>query len=190
MQFIVISHQLLITLYSVILGAVMGAIYDGVRFLTAVMGARTVSERLARRLPAKLKKAALRRRGVLGRKAADLMVNLADILYFLTAAAVFCAFLYTVNSGCFRWFLMLGALSGLFLYEIGPGRLIWSILECCALLTRAFAGVLLFGLTRPAVWMVNGIQHIAEPIRIAAGVRKTERIRKRLCTAVRFSAEK
>ena len=118
------------------------------------------------------------------------MVNLADILYFLTAAAVFCAFLYTVNSGCFRWFLMLGALSGLFLYEIGPGRLIWSILECCALLTRAFVGVLLFGLTRPAIWMVNGIQHIAGPIRIAAGVRKTERIRKRLCTAVRFSAEK
>ena len=128
MQFIVILYQLQITLYALLLGLFFGVLYDSLRIVRMLAGITPVhiqSVSWTRRLPC-------RHIGKLGRGVISelLFVHLLDILYGLSTGASFCVFLYALNNGRFRWYLLCAWVYGILL-ECGQTGDVPFRVYCC-----------------------------------------------------------
>lgn len=186
MQFIVISDQLISALWALFLGCFFAACYDAVRVIRMILCADSA------RVPSFVKKLpslSLRKRTV-GSRISVLIANVFDVLYSLFAASAFCIFVYYVNNGRFRWYLLFCCAVGFVLYRLSAGRLTVITLSYAAGILRHTAGFAVYIATRPAVLIYRLALKAARPavarIKYSAAVRRTEKIRKALPDAVRF----
>ena len=119
-----------------------------------------------------------------------LLVNIGDILYSLFAAAAFSVFIYWFSMGRFRWYLLLCTVVGFALYRLSLGRLVMKCLGWIAGAVRSLTEAALWLCVRPFVLLKKGVKAAAVPvlsrIRYINNIRKTGKIRKRLCETVRF----
>lgn len=186
MQFIVISDQLVSVAWALLLGAVLALCYDGLRILRMPIfsdGVRVIP--FLRRLPA----VTLPESGT-GSVPELILINVFDVLYSVFAAAAFSVFIFHFNSGHFRWYIFLSSVAGFALYRLSIGRLVMLCAGYTAGILRVAFGFFLWLLLRPAVLLFRlikaAVSPVAERVRLLAGKKRTERIRKRLPTQVRF----
>ena len=185
MQFLVISEQLASSALAIIFGAFLALCYDAVRLLRIVLlGCGMRRPRVFEKLPPK------HRCGEKPPFISMLLVNIGDILYSLFAAASFSVFIYWFSTGRLRWYLLLCAVLGFALYRLSLGRLVMKCLGWTAGAVRSLALAALWLCVRPFVLLKKGVMAAAVPvlsrIRYINNIRKTEKIRKRLCDTVRF----
>ena len=185
MQFLVISEQLASSAWALLLGAFLALCYDALRLLRIVLlGCGMRRPKVFEKLPPK--------RGDNEKPPfiSMLLVNIGDILYSLFAAAAFSVFIYWFSMGRFRWYLMLCTVVGFALYRLSLGRLVMKCLGWIAGAVRSLTEAVLWLCVRPFVLLKKGVKAAAVPvlsrIRYINNIRKTEKIRKRLCDTVRF----
>ncbi len=165
---IYIENQLIIMLYSAILGLIFGAGYDIIRIVHLMLGE-------------------LRLRG--------LLVFLLDLAYMLVLAVCISVFTYVFNYGDLRMFLLLPMGAGFAAYHVTVGRVVMLCSEAIIRLIRAvirYALVLplrlaLRLLRRLAVWL---LRHTAVPLLRFLGDRRrcayTEKQKKQIVRQVRL----
>lgn len=96
-------------LYSAGIGAALGALYDVFRIMRVAM--KPLPD-----MPARIRQ--------FYNTVGDTMIFAEDILFSLTAAAVVAVFLFHINDGQLRWFVLAGAAAGFSLYYMTVGRLV------------------------------------------------------------------
>ena len=189
MQFIVILYQLQITLYALLLGLFFGVLYDSLRIVRMLAGITPVhiqSVSWTRRLPC-------RHIGKLGRGVISelLFVHLLDILYGLSTGASFCVFLYALNNGRFRWYLLLGCVLGFMAYYWSAGRLVMYLSGYIVAVLRSVIGLILYLLTQPLIWLGKKVCRLFAPVGVyfqrRKRIRPTEQAKKNWVKAVRFT---
>ena len=189
MQFIVITEQLQITLYALLLGVCFGAAYDLLRILRMLVGITPVpAKRIS--FAARLPRRHIGRIGK-GRISELFFVHLPDVLYGLLTGAIFCIFLYAANNGRFRWYLLMGCAVGFFCYYYSVGRLVVFLSGYITSFLRSILGFLLYLCTQPFLWLWRWLRKLFTPLhkRIVRRqkIRRTEKERKKLAAAVRFT---
>lgn len=189
MQFIVILYQLQITLYALLLGLFFGVLYDVLRIVRMLAGITPVHIKpisWASRLPC-------RHIGRIGKGILSelIFVHLLDILYGLSTGAGFCIFLYALNNGRFRWYLLLGCVLGFMAYYWSVGRLVLYLSGNIVALLRSMIGFILYLLTQPFLWIGKKIRRLFAPVGVyfqrRRRIRQTEKVRKSWAKAVRFT---
>ena len=101
MQFIVISHQLYEIMLGVLVGLILGFVYDLFRFL------RRFFENI---------------------KAYVLFTNFLDILFSMLVGSAYCIFIYYASNGRFRWFTAFAFVFGYSVYIVSASKLIRPVL--------------------------------------------------------------
>ena len=189
MQFIVITEQLQITLYALLLGLCFGVTYDLLRILRMLVGITPVHTRPIP-LVARLPRRHIGRIGK-GRISELFFINFPDVLYGLCTGAAFCIFLYAANNGRFRWYLFFACMVGFLIYNYSVGRLTVFLSGYIIAFLRAILGFFLFLCTQPFLWLAQWMRALSSPLyRFAVRrgkIRRTERERKKLAAAVRFT---
>lgn len=189
MQFIVILYQLQITLYALVLGLFFGVLYDVLRITRMLAGITPVHVKHISwigRLP-------VRRIGKIGKGPLSqlLFVHLLDIIYGLCTGACFCIFLYALNNGRFRWYLLLGCALGFLAYYFSVGKLVLYLSGYIVAFLRGIIGCILYLLTQPLLWIGRWIQRLLDPIRRwilrRRRIRQTERWKKSWAKKIRFT---
>ena len=106
---IFIEKQLISVGYSFILGLIFGASYDIIRMIHILCGTMSFcgGEK-------QVKKG----------KTAFLLFLLTDFVYMSAVSVVFSVFVYVVNYGDFRWYLLFGTVVGFVLYHFSVGRVV------------------------------------------------------------------
>lgn len=94
-----IYMQTLVLLYSVLVGAIIGVVFDVFRILRLAFTVNKVVQFIY------------------------------DILFSIIATLIFILFLFYANDGTVRWFSTLGSIAGFYLYYNTLGRLIMMIAE-------------------------------------------------------------
>lgn len=152
---IYIREQLLGALYSLAVGVFLAMLYDVVRITRMMLGLRPGgAETPKRALP--LVGDVIKDR-VRSRIFSDVFVFFGDILYFMSATAVYVVFVFHAGDGDNRWFFSLGALAGFLLYFFTAGKL---VMRFCGVIRFAlcalWAYVVFFALfpLRMALWYV------------------------------------
>lgn len=186
MQFIVISEQLASVLWSLLLGCFFAVCYDALRVVRMLLVGQGIRKwRILGKVPT-----VTLHHGSMGDHLQMLFTNISDVLYSIFAAASFCIFLYHVNSGRFRWYLLFACAIGFILYRLSLGRLANAALGYITGAIRVLIGFILYVITRPASLFLRGVRIIAKPVknklRRNKMLRETEKIRKSLHDAVRF----
>lgn len=186
MQFIVISDQLISMAWALLLGAVLALCYDALRILRMLVFSDGV--RIARpltKVPAMIFSAK-----PVGTVLELITVNVFDVLFAAFAAAAFSVFTYHFNSGHFRWYIFLACVMGFALYRLSVGRLVMLCAGYAAGTLRVALGFIVWLILRPAVLICRLVKACAIPVsahaRRLCGIRRTEKIRKRLPLEVRF----
>lgn len=98
-MYISIGEELNIFFRSVILGCAVGLTYDLLRIIRRVI------------------------------KRNSILIGIEDLLFFVVFALLTDIFLYYVNGGILRAYIMVGIMAGICLYEAGPGYLIIHFVE-------------------------------------------------------------
>ncbi|MCI8611727.1 MAG: hypothetical protein HFE66_07405 [Clostridiales bacterium] len=189
MQFIVILYQLQITLYALLLGLFLGVLYDVLRItrmLAGITPVHTAHISWIGRLP-------VRRIGKIGKGPVSelLFVHLLDIVYGLSAGVCFCIFLYALNNGRFRWYLLLGCVLGFFAYYYSVGKLVLYLSGYIVAFLRGIMGCILYILTQPLIWVWRWVCRLLGPakrrILRRQRIRQTEKWKKSWAKKVRFT---
>lgn len=109
-----IQNQLIKIVYSSILGLIFGGIYDIIRTIHIVFGIASYTGKS---------------KGM--RRGAALFVFLCvlDFIYILTVTCIFSVFLYAVNNGGFRFYLLAAVLGGMLLYFLTVSKIIMWLSE-------------------------------------------------------------
>lgn len=185
-------------LYSVLLGGILGVLYDAVRILRVFfgvsaysLGARRLSEisfpligpLLPRHSPNKKRIWAL------------LLLGVGDVLFALLAAVLFSVFLYVAASGYFRWFYLFGCGIGFFGYYFTVGKLVILSSETIVFLFRVFLRYILWIFLVPlrflrwctGLFLLHCVQPVLRKIRYRMALQYTRRVRSRLWRLIRFS---
>ncbi len=160
MQFISPSRQLTAILWAVIFGAACAAVYDGVRFLRRLF------------LPEK------------ENAVSTVFVNILDVIYSAALGAGFSVFLFAVNSGRFRWFLLLGAAAGFSLYRLSAGRIVNAVTEKIAAVVKRTAGFILRVLMIPLKAVLKILKTAVLGIKRRRDDKKTEKEKMRRSKSV------
>jgi len=160
MQFLVISHQLWEILLSLLIGMLLGAVYDFVRFI------RRIIAPLGHRL---------------------LFANIFDTVYILFFGCVYCMFVYVASSGHFRWFTAIAMLSGAFIWRALPSKLILPALYLIADKLLLLLGLLIFPVRKLFSCAFNTVSAIKRSIMHKRLVVRTEKYKKRLSREVSLS---
>lgn len=186
MQFIVISEQLQAVLWALILGAFFAAAYDVLRVVRMLLCSQGIKKlKIAEKIPTVTLAG-----GAVGDHLQMLFANITDVLYSVFAAVSFCIFLYYMNNGRFRWYLLLACVVGFILYRLSIGIAVKAAFGYITGVIRTVCGFVLYLITRPAVFLSRGVVRLASPvaenIQRRIKIRKTEKIGKSLRDAVRF----
>ncbi len=189
MQFIVILYQLQITLYALLLGLFLGVLYDVLRItrmLTGITPVHVAHISWIGRLP-------MRRIGKIGKGPVStlIFVHLLDIVYGLSTGVCFCIFLYALNNGRFRWYLLLGCVLGFFAYYYSVGKLVLYLSGYIVAFLRGIIGCILYLLTQPLIWIGRWVYKLLDPakrrILRRRRIRQTEKWKKSWAKKVRFT---
>lgn len=125
-----ISQKLLALalLYSAVVGTVLGVLYDIFRIIRVAMKPSPgMSPKLRSFYDA----------------VGDTVIFIEDILFAFIAALVVAVFLFHVNDGQLRWFVLAGAAVGFFLYYMTVGRLVLLCAGAIISFVKAVLGFLL-----------------------------------------------
>lgn len=181
---IFIEKQLINIVYSLILGLIFGGIYDIIRVVHIFCGIASYSGESARM-----------KRGVLPFG----IFFLLDAAYMLTVTTVFSVFIYAVNSGGFRLYLLVSVIVGMVIYFLTVGRAVMYLSETIVNFLR-----LMFTLVvvKPIKFILRLLRHIImwiylhtlgyvlRCLRRMNGYRYTEKMRRRLAREIMFETEK
>lgn len=135
---------------SCIMGLIFGAEYDIIRILYVLWGIRSY-----------------RKKTVSEHKAAFWLFMAGDLL-FMTAVIISASlFLYQVNHGQFRLFLVVGCVSGFLLYHHTVGRLVMNLSETIVNILKKFVFNVLI---KPVLWIGRNLWCLMRIVfRITAG---------------------
>ena len=117
---------LLTSLYAVLLGVIIGIVYDVFRILrvlagvTASSGGLKIKNRMSKLFPDVFS----RQRG---RVFSCVFTAVTDFVFILLFTIVFILFLYCFNYGKFRWFILVFTFVGFRLYYVSFGRVVISL---------------------------------------------------------------
>ena len=177
---IFIGRQLINFGYSVILGLIFGALYDIIIIIQLSCGIVSFFGK---------------ERGMSGKPAAFLIFAVLDTLFMLTCTAAFSVFLYAVNNGGFRFYLLCGIAAGMTAYHYTVGRLVkYTAEKSIGIIRLALKTVivkpiclLVYALRRLMgfiVWCTVGrfIKMVSEWM----GIIRTERAMRRINRDIRF----
>ena len=189
MQFIVILYQLQITLYALVLGLLFGVLYDALRITRMLVGITPVHVKhisWTRRLPS-------RHIGRVGKGPVSelIFIHLLDIIYGLCTGVCFCVFLYALNNGRFRWYLLLGCALGFAAYYYSVGKLVLRLSGYIVAVLRSVVGCIVYLLTQPVLWIGRRLRRLLRPVWALLlrrrRIHQTERMKKSWAKKVRFT---
>jgi len=121
-----------------------------------------------------------------------------DALYFLLVTCIFSVFLYTVNNGGFRSYLLAGCICGFLLYLLTAGRVVMAFSQTMVNLLKRGIRILVwvplcFVLRQMKRWIVRILSHtFGKLLRMGRrwiSIRRTEKIRQRLHEEIRLDGE-
>lgn len=110
-----------------------------------------------------------------------IIIGLEDIIYWLIIAVMTCMFLYKVNGGVIRSYIIAGVVIGMILYELSLGRFIVKYLSIAIRFVVEKIRKLLVKIWKILYW---GLKKVFKPIKILVRklnvkrFRKTEKIKK------------
>lgn len=173
--------QLIITAYAVIVGAVIGVIYDIIR-ISRVFSGVTETTSQAKMYTLKLpligtgterksnfpkfcgfsensffyrRKNGRKKDGIVSDVYKNVFVFVGDILFFLIVSPLFTVFIYYANSGKIRWYLVTGAVIGFVLYYFTIGRLIMLFSSLIVFIIRSAGAYIIYFTLRPVVILIR-----------------------------------
>ena len=141
--------QILVMLYSVILGGVLGFIYDFFRIFRVLCGINyknKFSEKIKSINLPKIKNPMSQKKNTISK---DILIIITDILYFLTITPIVVVFTYHFNNGKIRWFIFFGIVVGFLVYYFTVGKLIILVSEYIAFAIKVVFSYLIYFLLRP-----------------------------------------
>lgn len=121
-----------VMLYSVVIGILLGIIYDFVKMSRILLGISEYSE-TAKKLSAislpliKKKRTAQKPKG--SSKYGIVLIFIGDIIYSLICAGVYSLFLFHAIRGLVRWYFIIASAAGFFLYYFTLSKFIIVIIE-------------------------------------------------------------
>lgn len=156
------TWQATATLWSVVIGASLGVLYDLFRLSRALVGVR-YSDRFSARLAAVRlpligcmpSNREPRKRGEFFR---NLYVAIGDVIFFLCASVVVTVFLYHINNGILRWYLAAGMIFGFVLYYFSVGKLTVLLSEPFAFAVHSLFRYLAYFTYRPLAFLWRAVR--------------------------------
>jgi spore cortex biosynthesis protein YabQ len=143
-------------LYSAGVGAVLGVLYDVFRIMRVAM-------KPSQKMPAGLRAVY----NVIG----DAIIFFEDILFSIVASVVVTVFLFHINNGQVRWFVLAGAGIGFALYYITVGRLVIMCAEAIISFIRALIHFILSLTLFPAARAIRFIGRLLTRLLLHLGRR-------------------
>lgn len=159
MQFLVISHQLWEIAFAILIGLLLGAAYDIIRFVRRLISPIGLTVTFA---------------------------NIFDILFGVFCGAVYCVFVYYASCGRFRWYTALGMLVGFVIYRLLPGRIIKPMLFFVADRILFLIGLILFPIKKTFIVLLRFVQKRRESILRSLRIKKTAKMKKDLISDISF----
>ncbi len=179
------SGQLLITLYSAVMGIFFGVLYDAVCILRILTG---VIPDAGRKAPCKLKPPAIipelagrnsKKKG--GDKWKTALIAIGDLLFFTLAGLAFAVFLYHANDSHVRWYLLVGCAAGFFAYHKTVGRAVMALSGYIVYGLRYVGICALWALILPFRLMIRGTVRLVVAVREAVVRPLAKRIKWKKC---------
>ena len=143
---IFIEKQLVSVGYSFIFGLIFGASYDIIRMIHILSG--TMSFYGGEK---QVKKG----------KIPFLLFLITDFIYMSAVCGVFSVFVYIVNYGDFRWYLLFGTVVGFVLYHFSVGRVVAYFSD---MLARAIRTVLRYTVVIPVGFLLRCVRWLAAKV--------------------------
>lgn len=180
---IFVQKQLINIAYSFILGLIFGGIYDIIRIVHILCGIASYTGES---------------RGMKRGIVPFLLFFLLDAAYMLITTCVFSVFLYAVNNGGFRLYLLAAVICGMVLYFITVGRIVMLLSETIVrFLRKVFTlfvlkpfGFILKLFRRLICWIgAHTIGKIVRYLQHRRAIRYTEKLKRRLRLDIRFCAD-
>ncbi len=179
-----IHEQLIIFVYSIILGLIFGGIYDIMRILHIWCGTMSCSRE---------------NRGMKKGKFSFCLYFLLDGCYVLIVTCLFSVFLFAFNFGEFRLYLLFGVTVGMGVYLMTVGRLVMFFAQRITDFVKKILWLVLF---RPLWYIIRGMGRLGRFVWMKTGgacikavrrrmdVLHTERVRRCLVRTLSFSNPK
>lgn len=127
-----IYNQLLTVIFSVVLGAFCGILYDLVKIFRKIL-VKEYNKKLINKQSKKQYKGIsnpiFKRKSKKYKIYSYIITMLFDIFYFIILTPVFCIFTYIMNNGIVRWYIFVFSLIGFVLYKVSIGRISGSIID-------------------------------------------------------------
>ncbi len=162
------ASQLFVFLASLILGLVLGVLYDVIRIIRALLGISYINRFTQRlkvlRLP--LIKNPLCKAGVHSRTFDSIIIFITDVVYFLIVTLALMIYIYHMNSGIVRWYIFAGAMIGMLMYYITIGRLVISVSEYIVFFLKVIFSYLSFFISKPFILLYSKIKPCFSRIRL------------------------
>ncbi len=148
------SSLLRTSLYALILGGSIGALYDCVRILRVLFG---VSEYTDRKRFEKVYSRGLCNvfKSARGGVFSIVFVALTDILFFISSSCAFVLFLYCFNYGIFRWFILLSCIAGFRIYYLTFGKVVISFSGMIADVLKLLINFAVFAAVSPLKFLLR-----------------------------------
>ena len=165
--------------WAILLGAAWGILYDVFRVIRIARGSSCTADKFAavkrlravqlhlpemrrRRMPSKKKKKSERQKLHI---TDTVVVFVEDLLFTLTVGLSFIIFVFSANSGMFRWFLLVGAGVGFCAYYCTVGKLVTGCAAFLVALLRALfimiGNYTLCPLLRLLLWLGGWLVRVA-----------------------------
>lgn len=117
-----IYSQFVVTIYSLLFGVLLGLIYCLHSAIGLLLGFNRVSGEF------KHKNIYIEHIIQKGNRREKILLAIWDVLYFILITPVCAIFMYGVNNGIIRWYIILGAMLGFTAFRLSIGRLVlWLI---------------------------------------------------------------
>lgn len=162
-------RQALILVYSLIIGAALGAVYDTIRIQRVMLGVKYGHKSVKMLGEVKLpligvrksssSKAVKKIKAVM-RLLRNIIILFQDIFFFIFAGLVVTVFVYHANFGQIRWFALFGLVLGFFVYYNTVGRIIMLCSEFIAFFIRALLSYLWYFIYVPVKFIAGIIKKL------------------------------
>ncbi len=181
---IFIEKQLINIVYSVILGLIFGGIYDIIRIVHIFCGIASYSGGAVKM-----------KHGIVPFG----IFFLLDMAYMLTVTVIFSVFIFAVNNGGFRSYLLVSVIFGMIIYLLTVGRVVMLLSEMIVNFLRCVFELLVAKPVRFVVRLCgkcvgflysHTVGRIVRLLMRMSGYRYTEKMKHRLAYDIAFTDEK
>ena len=144
-----IKSQIITTLFSIVLGILLGFIFEIFNTLKLLFGSEP-SEKIKKRI-CKLKHFQVKRREVykISKIHKWIIDFVFDLLFFVFITPIMQIYIYAFSNGIVRWYIILGAIIGYLLYYVTIGRIIRYVLEYIFIFLKAMLQFLMHYIILP-----------------------------------------